>query len=68
MAPATTPAAGSGTLITQETAAKAFAAWETAFRENAAAFLSADETAQLAVADVSTSRAIYFMALLRKVA
>jgi hypothetical protein len=61
-----TPAAASGILINESTAAQAFENWEKDFRADPAGFYTADETARMEVADVSTARAIHFMALLRK--
>lgn len=54
------------TVITLASATQAFKAWEEAYRAEPAQFLTADEVAQLEVADVCTARAIYFMALLRQ--
>ena len=54
--------------LTEEQAAKAFELWETRFRAEPQNFLTADEVARLEIADASTSRAIYFLALLREVA
>lgn len=58
-------AADSGILITEDTAAKAFNTWETAFRDRPADYLTFEEVARLEVADLATARAIHFMALLR---
>ncbi len=66
MAQQDTQAAGSGIQITEATAAQAFEAWETAYRANPDGFYTPDETARMEVADVSTARAIHFLALLRK--
>ena len=52
--------------ITEASAAAAFAEWETAYRQSPSDFLTAEEVLRMAVADVSTRSAIYFMALLRK--
>lgn len=53
-------------VITLASATQAFKAWEEAYRAEPGSFLNAEEVALLEVADVSTSRAIYFMALLRQ--
>lgn len=66
MAQQDTQAAGSGLLITEATAAQAFDAWETAQRANPENFYTPEEVARMEVADVSTARAIHFMALLRQ--
>lgn len=47
--------------------AAAFELWETRFRDQPIGFLTAEEVAALAVANVSQERAIYFTALLREV-
>lgn len=60
------PAAGSGILITEAAATQAFHLWETDLRERPDAYLTPDEVARLEVADLATSRAIHFMALLRQ--
>ena len=44
----------------------AFAAWEKDYRADVSAFLSHEEVQLMDVGDVSTQRAIYLMALLRK--
>lgn len=62
----TTQAAGSGHIITVELAAQVFEAWATEFRLVPHDFLTADEVARMEVADASTHRAIYFMALLSR--
>lgn len=63
----TGPALAEGqAIITLASATQAFKAWEEAYRADPASFLNPEEVAQLEVADVSTSRAIYFMALLRQ--
>lgn len=53
--------------LTQQQAAQAFSLWETEYREKPADFLTEAEVRALAVADVSESRAIYFLGLLRQV-
>jgi hypothetical protein len=68
MAQQDTPAADSGILITEELAAKAFAAWETNLRGNRPSFLSRDDVDRMAVGDSATASAVYFMGLLREVA
>jgi hypothetical protein len=68
MAQQNTQAAGIGTSITTESAAKAFEAWENEFRKDPDGFMTPEETARMAAATVSEQRAIYFMALLREVA
>lgn len=50
--------------LTLTEAAKAFEAWETAYRENPQAFIHPDVTARSGVSDVSHERAVYFMQLL----
>ncbi|MEW6479758.1 MAG: hypothetical protein AB1455_09935 [Pseudomonadota bacterium] len=60
------PAAGSGILITEAAATQAFHLWETDFRDKPADYLTFEEVARLEVADLATSRAIHFMALLRQ--
>jgi hypothetical protein len=66
MAQQHTPAAGSGILITEATAAKAFEAWETDSRERPEGFYTSEEIARMEVAELSTLNAIHFMALLRQ--
>lgn len=64
----TTAPADEPVLLTEARAATAFALWEIRFRAEPSAFLTPDEVARIAVADVSTGRAIYMLALLREAA
>ena len=66
MAQQPTPAAGSGLVITVESATQAFDIWETRYRESPSDFLTADEVARMEVATVAERSAIYFLALLRE--
>lgn len=66
------PADGPGTSTvlansTRETVVAVFALWETRYREHTTDFLSTEEVAALEIADVSESRAIYFLAVLREI-
>lgn len=53
--------------LTEAQAAAAFALWEERCRAEPSDFLTADEVARSKVADLSTQRAIYFLALVREV-
>lgn len=53
-------------VITQASAAQAFADWETDYRANPETFYTAEEVAAQEVASLSEARAIHFMALLRQ--
>lgn len=61
------PAATAAPALTEEQAAKAFDLWETRFRADPGSFLTHEESARMALVDAGTSRAIYFLALLREV-
>lgn len=63
MAAPETAAVSNGTLLTIESAAKAFEAWEIRYRENPTGFLTTEEVARMEVATVAERSAIYFLAL-----
>jgi len=52
--------------ITLASATKAFEDWENEYRANPEGFLTDEEVAAMEVATVSESRAIFFLALLRR--
>lgn len=53
--------------VSLSSATTAFELWETEYRESPADFLAAEETAAMEISTLSEGRAIYFLALLRKV-
>lgn len=54
--------------INLSSAVKAFEAWENEYRENSDGFMTQEEQAAMEVASLSEGRAIYFLAILRKMA